>query len=167
MATMFERTAEIAFLYRLMEQGELDQETLEDALSVSKEELGIKLDSYTRVIKELEAENEAIKKETERLEARKKTNENHIKTMKEAMKYAVLTAEPEAKKIKTTLFSYGVQNNAPSVVIDESYIENIPAEYLRVKEPEIDKKKLLEDLKAGKDLEGIAHIEIKQSLRIR
>lgn len=167
MATMYEITADMAFLYQLMEQGELDQETLRDALSVSKEELAIKLEAYTKVIKEIEAENEAIKKEIERLTAKKKANENHIASMKEAMKFGVITAEPETKKIKTALFTFGVQKNAPSVVMDEQYIENIPAEYLRLKEPEVDKKKILEDLKAGKNLEGLAHLEQTSSLRIR
>lgn len=167
MATMYEITADMAFLYELMEQGELDPEALKDALTVSKEELAIKLEAYAKVIKEIEAENDAIKKEIERLTAKKKANENHIASMKEAMKFGVITAEPETKKIKTDLFTFGVQNNAPSVVMDEQYIENIPAEYLRLKEPEVDKKKILEDLKAGKNLEGLAHLEQTSSLRIR
>ena len=167
MATMYEITADMAFLYELMEQGELDQEALRGALAVSKEELGIKLEAYAKVIKEIEAENDAIDKEIARLQAKKKTNVNHISNMKEAMKFGVITAEPETKKIKTALFTFGVQKNAPSVVMDEQYIENIPEEYLRVKEPEVDKKKILEDLKAGKNLEGLAHLEQSSSLRIR
>lgn len=167
MPTMYEITADMAFLYSLIDQGELDQEALREALTVSKEELAIKLEAYAKVIKEIEAENEAIDKEIARLQAKKKTNVNHISSMKEAMKFAVITAEPEKRKIKTELFSFGVQNNAPSVVMDEQYIENIPAEYLRLKEPEIDKKKILEDLKAGKNLEGLAHLEQSSSLRIR
>ena len=71
------------------------------------------------------------------------------------------------KKLQCGTFTTSIQNNAPSVVVDEQYIENIPSEYLRVKEPEIDKMKMLEDLKAGKDLEGLCHLEVKQSLRIR
>lgn len=164
---MYEITADMAFLYELMEQGELDPIALRDALTVSKEELAIKLDSYTKVIKEIEAENDAIDKEIARLQAKKKTNVNHISNMKDAMKYAVLTAEPEKKKIKTELFSYGVQNNVPSVVLDEQYIENIPEEYLKFKEPEVDKKKIAEHIKAGVDLTGIAHLEQTSSLRIR
>ena len=167
MPTMYEITADMAFLYELMEQGELDPIALRDALTVSKEELAIKLDSYTKVIKEIEAENDAIDKEIARLQAKKKTNVNHISNMKDAMKYAVLTAEPEKKKIKTELFSYGVQNNVPSVVLDEQYIENIPEEYLKFKEPEVDKKKIAEHIKAGVDLTGIAHLEQTSSLRIR
>jgi hypothetical protein len=34
-------------------------------------------------------------------------------------------------------------------------------------DPTIDKKKIKEDLKAGVDLEGIAHLEQTESLRIR
>ena len=167
MPTMYEITADMAFLYQLMEQDELDQEALRGALAVSKEELGIKLEAYAKVIKEIEAENEAIKKEIERLTAKKKANENHIANMKEAMKFAVITAEPEKKKIKTELFSFNVQNNTPSVVMDEQYIENIPEEYLKFKEPEVDKKKIAEHIKAGVDLSGIAHLEQTTSLRIR
>ena len=170
MLGLYERTEEINFLYQLMEEGELDQETLRDALTVSKEELGIKLDAYTKVIKEIEAENDAIKKEIERLTAKKKSNENHIDSMKDAMKFAVLTAEPETKKVKTTLFSYGVQNNPPKVVMDEPYIENIPEKYLTQQEPVINKKLILEDLKSGvvlPDLTGIAHLEQSSSIRIR
>lgn len=167
MPTMYEITADMAFLYELMEQGELDPIALRDALSVSKEELAIKLEAYAKVIKEIEAENDAIKREKDRLDAKLKANENHIKAMKEAMKFGVITAEPETKKIKTALFTFGVQKNAPSVVMDEQYIENIPAEYLRLKEPEVDKKKILEDLKAGKNLEGLAHLEQTEGLRIR
>lgn len=167
MPTMYEITADMAFLYQLMEQDELDQEALRGALAVSKEELGLKLEAYAKVIKEIEAENEAIDKEIARLQAKKKTNVNHVSNMKEAMKFAVITAEPEKKKIKTELFSFNVQNNTPSVVMDEQYIENIPEEYLKFKEPEVDKKKIAEHIKAGVDLTGIAHLEQTTSLRIR
>ena len=167
MPTMYEITADMAFLYELMEQGELDPIALRDALNVSKEELAIKLEAYAKVIKEIEAEIDAIKKEKERLDAKLKANENHIKAKKEAMKFGVITAEPETKKIKSGLFTFAVQNNPKSVVIDEPYIENIPEEYLKFKEPEVDKKKIAEHIKAGVDLTGIAHLEQTSSLRIR
>ena len=82
MPTMYEITADMAFLYELMEQGELDQETLRDALCVSKEELAIKLEAYAKVIKEIEAENDAIKREKDRLDAKQKANDSHIKARK-------------------------------------------------------------------------------------
>ena len=71
------------------------------------------------------------------------------------------------EKFKTELFSFGIQSNPAAVIMDEQYLENIPEEYLIPQEPKLDKKKLAADLKAGVDLEGIAHLEQSRSLRIR
>jgi hypothetical protein len=70
-------------------------------------------------------------------------------------------------KFKTELFSFGIRNNAPSVIIDETDISKIPAAYLRIKDPDIDKAKLKEDLKAGVDLSGVAHLVSNTSLLIK
>ena len=70
-------------------------------------------------------------------------------------------------KFKTSLFSFGIQNNRPSVVIDAVDMEDIPEEFLRYRDPEIDKAKLKDAIDAGRDLSGIAHLEASKSLRIR
>ena len=106
-----------------------------------------------------------MKEEEERLNAKRKAKENAIKRLKVLMQDA-MTAAGE-KKIQCGTFTTSIQNNAPSVVMDEQYIENVPAEYLRIREPEVDKKKILDDLKAGKDLTGLAHLQQTASLRIR
>ena len=51
--------------------------------------------------------------------------------------------------------------------VDEADIRSIPAEYLIEQAPKVDKTKLKADLKAGKDLTGIAHLVQGESLRIR
>ncbi|HPM75436.1 MAG TPA: siphovirus Gp157 family protein, partial [Saccharofermentans sp.] len=84
---------------------------------------------------------------------------------KKVMQMAMETAGE--KKVKGQIFTISIQANPESVVLDESYIENIPPKYLKVKDPEIDKAKLKEDLKNGVNLEGIAHLEQTESLRIR
>ena len=71
------------------------------------------------------------------------------------------------KKLPCGTFTVSIQNNAPSVVMDEQYVENVPAEYLRLREPEVDKKKILEALKDGKNLDGLAHLQQTASIRIR
>ena len=43
----------------------------------------------------------------------------------------------------------------------------IPADYLIPQEPKVDTVKLKTDIKAGKDLSGIAHLESGYSLRIK
>jgi len=165
MANIYELTADIQLLWNLMENGEIDDDTLIDAMQNSQEELSIKLEHYCMFIKNMEADAKAFKEEEQRLTARRKTLENTIERAKKAMQYAMDVAGE--KKVKGKLFSISLQNNPPKVVMDEQYIENIPEEYLKYLEPEVDKKKIKEHLDAGVNLEGIAHLEQTEGLRIR
>ena len=165
MASVYELKNEFNTLWMILEDELADDDMILGAWETAKEDLAIKLENCCKYIKNEEAVIAGLKEEEERLNARRKAKENAIKRLKQLMQDA-MTAAGE-KKIQCGTFTTSIQNNAPSVVVDEQYIENIPSDYLRVKEPEIDKKKLLEDLKAGKELEGIAHLEVKQSLRIR
>ena len=165
MANIYELTNELSLLWDLMENGELEDEVLIGAFDCAKEDLADKLEGYCKFIKNLESDISGLKAEEERLNARRKTMENTVSRCKEAMKMALNTAGE--KKIACGTFTVSVQNNAPSVVLDESYIENIPEEYLVPQEPKIDKKKIKADIDAGKNLEGIAHLETDASLRIR
>lgn len=165
MSSVYELKNEFNTLWSILEDELADDEMILGAWETAQEDLTIKLENCCKYIKNEEALIAGLKEEEERLNARRKAKENAIKRLKALMQDA-MTAAGE-KKIQCGTFTTFIQNNAPSVVVDEQYIENIPEEYLRIKEPEIDKKKLLEDLKSGKDLEGLAHLEIKQSLRIR
>ena len=165
MASVYELKNEFNTLWSILEDELADDEMILGAWEMAQEDLAIKLENCCKYIKNEEALITGLKEEEERLNARRKAKENAIKRLKALMQDA-MTAAGE-KKIQCGTFTTSIQNNAPSVVVDEQYIENIPEEYLRIKEPEIDRKKMLEDLKAGKDLEGLAHLEVKQSLRIR
>lgn len=165
MANIYELTNELSLLWDLMENGELEDEVLIGAFDCAKEDLADKLEGYCKFIKNLESDISGLKAEEERLNARRKTMENTVTRCKEAMKFALNTAGE--KKIACGTFTVSVQNNAPSVVLDEQYLENIPEEYLVPQEPKIDKKKIKADIDAGKNLEGIAHLETGVSLRIR
>lgn len=165
MATLYELTNEFRFLYEMAEDPETDQELLEGTLEALEGELEYKADGYAKVMRQLEADAANLKLEEKRLAARRTACENNMKRMKQALQYAMETAGKT--KFRTDLFSFGIQKNPAAVVMDEQYIENIPEEYLIPQDPKIDKQKLKEDLKAGKDLSGIAHLEQSESLRIR
>ena len=165
MATIYELTDEYALLLELAEDPEVDPETIEGTLEALGGEIEEKADGYAKVMKQLEANAAALKAEEKRLYTKRTTCENNIKRMKQALQYAM---EATGKtKFKTDLFSFGIQKNPAAVVMDAQYIENIPEEYLIPQEPKIDRTKLKEDLKAGKNLDGIAHLEQSESLRIR
>lgn len=165
MANIYELTADIQLLWNLMDEGEIDDETLIDAMQNSQEELSYKLEGYCKFIKNLEAEVKAFKEEEQRLAARRKTRENTIDRAKKAMQMAMEAAGE--KKIPCGVFTVSLQKNPERVILDQLEITNVPTEYLKYKEPEIDKAKIKEDLKAGKNLEGLAHLEQDEGLRIR
>ena len=164
MANVYELKAEFDTLWMILEDELADDETISGAWETAIEDLSIKLENCCKYIKNCETEIAGLKAEEERLNARRKAKENAVKRLKELMKMAMLAAGE--KKIQCGTFTTSVQNNAPSVVLDEQYMENIPEEYL-VHKTDINRRQMLEDLKAGKDLEGLAHLEVGQSLRIR
>lgn len=163
--TLYELTNDYLNLLALAEDPETDPDVLADTLEGLDGQLEDKADNYAKVIRQIESDVNGLKAEIERLQARKTAAQNNIDRMKANLEQMMIATDKT--KFKTELFSFGIQKNPAKVVMDEPYIENVPEEYLKYKEPEIDRKKIAEDLKAGKDLEGIAHLEQSESLRIR
>ena len=164
MSSIYEITQDYRYLQEMAENDEVDQQMVTDTLEAVDGEFEYKAESYAKVMKNLEGDIPAINAEIERLTKKRKTIESNIKRMKEALKSAMeLTGKT---KFKTELFSFGIQNNASSVVITAE-ISEIPAEYLRVKEPEINKAAIKKAIQDGVDLSAIAHLEESTSLRIR
>ena len=165
MANIYEIKNEFNTLWSILEDELVDDEALVGAWETATEDLADKLENCCKYIKNEEAVIAGLKEEEERLNARRKAKENAIKRLKQLMQ-DVMNAAGE-KKLPCGTFTVSIQNNAPSVVMDEQYIENVPAEFLRMREPEVDKKKILEALKDGKNLDGLAHLQQTSSLRIR
>lgn len=170
MANLYELTSDLLKLQELLEEGELDAEALAEAMSYTKEELGIKLEGYCKVIRNIESDIAGLKAEEERMATRRKAMENNIKNMKARMLDAMLTTD--TKKVEGELFTVSTRKNAPAVVMDVNYIEDVPDRYLIPQEPKIDRKLIAEDLKSDNDelkfhLEGAAHLEQSQSVIIK
>ena len=141
---------------------------LNDALANLKEDIEYKLEGYCKVRANFKADIEALKAEEKRLADKRKSLENRVKSMENAMRDAILAVKPaDDLKVKTPLFSINVQNNPESVVMDVEGTDLIPEEYLKFKEPEVNLSKIKEDIKAGKDLSALAHLERTQSVRVR
>lgn len=165
MSSIYELTADYLQILEMMEDPELDPQTLADTMEGVEGELEIKAENYARVMKNLEGDVAALKAEETRLSEKRKTIENNIKRMKQTLQ-SMMTITGKTK-FKTELFSFGIQKNAPSVIIDASDINNIPPDFLKFKDPEVDKTKIKEAIQGGADLSGIAHLEQTESLRIR
>ena len=165
MANIYELTNDFQTIWNLMEEGALDDEVLQDIFENTSEELALKLEGYCKFIKNLESDIAGLKEEEKRLHDRRKTMENTVERAKATMQMALSTAGE--KKMTCGSFTVSVQKNPPSCVID-CELSAIPSKYLIPQEPTIDKKTMIEDLKAEDNiLNGIAHIEQGESLRIR
>ena len=165
MATLYELTDDYLTLLEMAEDPDIDEQALKDTMEGIEGALEIKAEGYAKIIRMLEGDAAACDAESKRLRNKKQAIERNIDRMKKALQYAM---EVTGKtKFKTALFSFGIQKNPASVVIDEGYIENIPDRFLIPQDPQIDKKAIKEALKAGEDLEGIAHLSETYSLRIR
>ena len=165
MASIYELAQEFNQLWMILEDELVDDDALLGAFETATEDLTIKMENCCKYIKNQEAVIAGLKEEEKRINAKRKAAENAVERLKVLMKMAMDTAGYQ--KLPCGTFTCSIQANPKKVVIDEQYIENVPEEYLKYAEPEIDKKKLKEHLEAGVDLEGIAHLEQTTGLRIR
>lgn len=170
MASIYDLTADIRKLYDLLDMGELDPDDLRDAILNTEEEIGLKLDNYECFIKNLESDIKGLKEEEKRLKERRQSYENTVSSMKEAMGEALKATGKD--KVKTSKFTFWIQRNQPSVVIDCQDTALIPSCFLITQAPQIDKAKLKialesDDKEIRERLEGIAHLESSESIRIR
>lgn len=165
MANIYELTGDIQLLWNLMDNGEIDDDTLIDAMKNSQEELSVKLEGYCKFIKNLDADIDGIAAEVKRLSERKKVLENTKDRAKKAMKMALDTAGE--KKIPCGTFLVYLKKNPAHVVMDETDIDKIPAHYLKFADPEINKKAIKDALDSGTMLDGLAHLEQDESLQIK
>lgn len=131
------------------------------ALDMIEEGIESKADNIARIIRNNAADIEALKSEEKRLADRRKVLEAKIDRLKE---YLQENMELTGKvKFKTQLFSFNIQNNPPSCIIDDE--NSLPKDYISY-EPKVDKKAILEQLKAGEEVPG-AHMIQGRGLRIR
>lgn len=158
---IYDLTGNFLNVYNQITAGE-DSEIYTDTLNSIEDAIEEKAIGYAKVIKNIEADNEVLSNEIKRLQERKKSNENAVRNMKERLQDSM---EQTGKTVfKTPLFSFGIQNNKESTnIIDEA---KIPDAYFNEQPKKLDKKRLLEDLQNGQEVEG-ADIKQTRSLRIR
>lgn len=139
---------------KLMEMN-LDEQTIADTLEGNAGEIEAKIENYGIVLRDRESFVDAISKEIERLTERINAEKKRIERTKNWLLSSMVTLE--IKKVECPLFTIAVQDNPPSVDVYNDKL--IPEEYMRVPEPKPpvpapDKRLILDDLKAGKEVAG-------------
>jgi hypothetical protein len=153
---LWELTQEELSFIALMEEtgGEVTDEILEE-LNIRRDNFEAKAESYTKLIMKLESEVDIAAAEIKRIQSLKKTKENTLERLKEALKTAVMVfgredAKTGKKRYETALFKLSLRYTKSVDIIQEL---DIPDEYWVVKK-EISKSMLSEAMKDGANIPG-------------
>ena len=156
---LYEMTVAANELYDLLTSGEIDEQTFNDTLQAMGTEE--KLESYCKVIRQLEADAEMFKAEKERMANKQKTVENSVERMKKAV-IEFMKASGSTKSTAGT-FTVSLSTSKATKIIDESIV---PKKYFIKQEPKIDKKTILDLLKSGAKIKG-CELQINEGVRIK
>ena len=163
MANLYDISTRYANILELAENPDVPVEVFEAALQDMDGELNEKLNNIVSFIRSLEGDVTIIKNEVDRLNARKKSTENKIASLKRYTEDCLKAINKD--KIKTPLFTVSLQKNPPSLgILNE---ELIPDAYRKVETVvSYDKKGMIAELKAGAIIDGV-ELKESRSLRIR
>ena len=128
-----------------VETGEIFDEDKFEELSLERD---AKIENICLWIKNLKAETEALKAEKDAFAQRQKVAENKMESLKRYISSYLDGTKFESAKVKVTF------RKSESLEISEDAI--VPDEYLRFKEPEVNKTELKKAIKSGVEVPGVA-----------
>ena len=163
MSKLYDITERYNNIMELIENPEIDFDTIAFAINEIQEEFSEKADNIARLIKELTLTAAMIKEEETRLSNRRKSFEKRAVNLKTYLEDNMKLTNQT--KLKTAYFSFNIQNNPPSVeVLDDKMI---PEEFkIREEVVNIDKKEILRRLKNEETIPGV-NMKVTSGLRIR
>lgn len=158
---LFELTENYIKFFTEFENADEVTEEMQQMANNLNVEIEEKCDNYAKMIKNLEADVEAYKNQEKIFNEKRKIVENKVKWLKQNLQASMELQG--RKKVKTDLFNFNIQKNAPSLEITDE--KNIDDSYYRI-ERILNKRELLNDIKEGLIIDGVG-IKQTESLRIR
>ena len=159
---LYELTQNYLNLQELLENPEIPTEMINVALNEVEGEFEEKAENIAKLIKSIEVDIKGYKEEETRLSNNRKSLENRVKGLKDYLENSMRTLNKN--KFKGKLFSFNIQKNAPSVEVVD--YELIPERFYIEQDPLLSKKDILQALKDGEDIPGVA-LKQTESLRIK
>ncbi len=162
MSNLYQLTNDYETVLNMLYDEDADEEMILDTLEAIEGEIEDKADNYAKIIKELEAKQNARKEEAKRLTESAKVFENRVKALKSNL-FNSMKATGKTK-FATDLFSFNIAKNGgkQTLTIDG----DVPEEYTKTI-TENDTDKIRQALEKGEKL-TFAHLEPRgESLRIK
>lgn len=161
---LYDLAANYQAVWDMVNDDDVDMDVLETTLQSIEGAIEVKAQNIAAVLVSLDGYTNTLTEQIKRLTARKHAFENRQASMKQYLQYQLEAAGID--KVKTAEFTIALQNNPPSVVIENQ--DNIPAPYLTIvpKQYIPDKTAIKKAIQAGADVPGCRLLQGK-SLRIR
>ena len=148
----------------MVDNEELSIDEVKDTFDLIEGEFNDKAVSLVAVTLNMGDDVKIIKDEIKRLQARVKSIEVKQDSMKDYLKYNM--QKSGISNIKCPMFSITLAKGREVVEINDPDL--VPNDYVNVSVNEsIDKRKVLADLKDGKDIPGCSLIRTDESIRIK
>lgn len=165
MSKLYELAEQYKVLEEMLYDGEVEEQLIWDSLEEIDAEIEEKADNYAKIIKDMNADVEMLKKEEERLYYRRKALENRSKGLKdrleENMRFMGKT------KFKTALFSFSIQRNGGKQPLEiTENLSDIPMKFLVQQDP-VPNKEAIREYLADHTVEWAELRPHGESLRIR
>lgn len=161
---LYELSQNFRNLQQVLENAGEDENLKELVINSMKElecDLSTKVENIVRLIKNLQAEVEALKAEEKRLARERKIRENKIENLQGYLFDTI--NELEKKEVKGGIFTVSIKKNPPKAIVED--LNAIPKQFI-VNTPSVDKKMIKEALKNGEKIEGAKLVQ-EESLKIR
>lgn len=159
--TLYELENNYKTFLDLCEDGEISEEAMLDMQEYLLTDIDEKLEGYGCVLRQLQADVEAVKAEKLRLAGKQAQLENNIDRIRETMKSAMHLTDRQ--KVKTKLFTFSISTRLKTIV--DAPEADLPEQFRKVTY-KADTKAISEYLLAGHEVPW-AHQEQAKSLTVR
>ena len=151
---------EITDAYLSLDEAEKTEDVIK-VLDSIKDEFDKKAENTVKVIRNFEADIQALRDEEKRLADKRKSLEKKKEDLKEYLYFNM--ERMKVRKVNAGIFDINIQKNPPSIkILDEA---TIPLKY-KILTYNLDKKQLKEDIKNGLEIDG-AELVQTEGIRIR
>jgi len=165
MPHMYELTKQFKGLQELIEEGEMDAETLKDTLDGLNTDLKEKGQDVLHFLANLDGDIKAYDDEIKRMTARKKSLQNHYDWLKEYLRTNMI--ETGITKIKCPVFTATLRKPGKKVEIVDEKVLPVDYQTLVPASWQINLVQIGKALKAGVDVPGARLVDAKQGLVIK
>ena len=162
--TLYELTDELMTLAEMMEDADTEEQVLLDTIEAVGGEYDAKIENYCKLIKNLDAESNALKEESKRLASRQKTIDGNIARLKAFMMESMKqTGRSDAGGLLRARIA---KNGGVLPLIMSASPEELPQEFQKVT-IEANNEAIRKALDEGQELEFAQYGERGESLRIK